>query len=87
MAEIYTARLLTYRGGQAVKLPRALRFPGKSVRIRRFGRGVLIEPIAPKPVDIREVFARLDRYLDTPFMEDGRQQPPMPPPDDVSFDD
>jgi antitoxin VapB len=87
MVVIYTARLFTHRGHQAVELPVACRFPGKSVRIRRAGRGVLIEPIKPPPVDIRAVFARLDCYLDTPFMEDGRQQPPMPPPGDVSFDE
>jgi antitoxin VapB len=53
------------------------------VRVRRVGRGVLLEPIE---TDVKAWFDRLDAYLDVPFMEDGRQQPPMPPPDDVSFD-
>jgi hypothetical protein len=54
------------------------------VRVRRVGRGVLLEPIE---TDIHEWFRRLDAYHDVPFMPDGRQQPPMPPPDDVSFDE
>jgi hypothetical protein len=29
----------------------------------------------------------LNRYHDIPFMPDGRQPPPMPPPDDVPFDE
>jgi hypothetical protein len=29
--------------------------------------------------------AELDRYRDIPFMEEGREQPPMPK-DDVSFE-
>lgn len=30
---------------QAVRLPKALRLPGKEVTIRRLGNGLLIEPI------------------------------------------
>jgi hypothetical protein len=33
--------------------------------------------------DFDEVFRRLDRFVDVPFMEDGRQQPPMPEPEDL----
>jgi len=32
------------------------------------------------PVDVTAWFAKLDEYLDEPFMPDGRRQPPMPPP-------
>jgi hypothetical protein len=35
---------------------------------------------------LRAWFESLDAYHDIPFMEDGREQPPMPPPD-VWFDD
>ena len=52
--------------------------------MRRVGRGVLLEPIE---TDVQAWFARLDAYRDVPFMPEGRQQPPMPPPDDVSFDE
>lgn len=33
---------------QAVRLPKEMRLPGKEVSIRRFGAGVLIEPINAK---------------------------------------
>jgi antitoxin VapB len=36
--------------------------------------------------EIRAIFAKLDTYRDIPFMEEGRQQPAIPPDDDVSFD-
>jgi antitoxin VapB len=35
--------------------------------------------------DVDAWLAALDRYKDLPFMEDGREQPPMPD-DDASFD-
>jgi antitoxin VapB len=87
MTETRTAKLFTHGRSQAVRLPKEFRFPGKEVRVRRVGRGVLLEPIATSAADIRAVFAKLARYHDIPFMEDGRQQPPMPPSDDVSFEE
>jgi hypothetical protein len=57
------------------------------VRVRRVGCSVLLEPIETSAADSRAVFARLARYHDIPFMPDGRQQTPMPPPDDVPFDE
>jgi antitoxin VapB len=87
MAETRTAKLFTHGRSQAVRLPKEFRLPGKEVRVRHVGRGVLLEPIETSAADVREIFARLARYHDIPFMEDGRQQPPMPPPDDVSFDE
>lgn len=36
------AKLFTTGGSQAVRLPREFRFPGKTVRLRRTNRGVLI---------------------------------------------
>ena len=47
---------------------------------------LLIEPMERDLEHIKAIFAELDRYRDVPFMEEGREQPPMPPPDDVSFD-
>ena len=87
MVEARTAKLFTHGRSQAVRLPKEFRLPGKEVSVRRVGRGVLLEPIEVDAADIREIFARLARYRDIPFMEDGRRQPPMPPPDDVSFDE
>jgi antitoxin VapB len=45
------------------------------VRVRHVGDGVLLEPIA---TDVDAWFAELDRFADVPFLEDGRDQPPMP---------
>jgi antitoxin VapB len=86
MSENATAKLFTHGRSQAVRLPKAFRLPGKEVRVRRLGNGVLLEPIEHDAGNIRALFAKLARYHDIPFMEEGRQQPPMPPPDDVSFD-
>jgi len=86
MAETGTAKLFRHGRSQAVRLPKEFRLPGKEVRVRRLGRGVLLEPIERDIKDIKAIFAELDRLRETPFMEDGRQQPAMPPPDDVSFD-
>ena len=67
-----TAKLFKSGRSQAVRLPREFRFEGKEVRIRRFGMGVLLEP---KEIDMDEWRRVLDSYLDTPFMEEGRDQP------------
>jgi antitoxin VapB len=79
-AEVATAKLFMHGRSQAVRLPKAFRLPGKEVRIRRFGSGVLLEPI---PFDVKAWFARLDSYGDVPFMLEGREQPPLPPDEDL----
>ena len=30
------------------------------------------------PIDVEVLFAQLDKFKDVPFMEEGRDQPPMP---------
>ena len=85
-----TATLFMDGDSQAVRLPDAFRLPGTAVRVTRSGDGVLLEPIAeaPTPERIRAILAEIDALSDEPFMPEGRNQPPMPPPDDVaSFDD
>jgi len=72
------ARIFKSGGSQAVRLPKEFRVPGTQVRVRRIGRGVLLEPL-DEPFDVKAWFAKLDEYLDEPFVPDGRQQPPMPP--------
>jgi len=52
--------------------------PGTQVRVRRIGRGVLLEPV-DVPFDVKAWFDKLDEYVDEPFMRNGRQQPPMQP--------
>jgi antitoxin VapB len=84
MADTRTAKLFKHGRSQAVRLPKEFRLPGKEVRVRRVGRGILLEPIE---TDLQAWFDRLDAYRDVPFMSEGRQQPSMPPSDDVSFDE
>jgi antitoxin VapB len=76
------AKLFKHGRSQAVRLPKEFRLPGKEVRIRKFGGGVLLEPVR----DWAEVFVELDRIGEAPFMENGREQPPMPPGEDLEFD-
>ena len=76
------AKLFMHGRSQAVRLPKEFRLPGKEVRVRRDGQNVVLEPVE---FDVKSWLAELARYHDIPFMEDGRQQPPMPK-DDVSFD-
>ena len=48
------------------------------MRVRRVGRGLLLEP-TDEVFDVKGWFAKLDEYLDEPFMPEGRQQPPSDP--------
>jgi antitoxin VapB len=77
------APLFTTGRSQAVRLPKEFRFKGDKVRISHVeGGGVLLQPAK---IDIDALFRKLDEYGDLPFMEDGREQPPMPP-DQKIFD-
>ena len=58
-----------------VRLPREFRFEGDRVRVRRAGRGVLVEPVF---TDVSAWFAELDRLASEPFMPEGREQPLTP---------
>jgi antitoxin VapB len=60
---------------QAVRLPQEFRFAGDRVRVRRFGDGVLLQPVISDPV---EWFAELDRLNAEPFFVKGRKQPKAP---------
>ncbi len=69
------AKLFKNGSSQAVRLPRAFRFKGDSVRIRREGDSVILDPV----ITTKEWFALLDSFNDEPFMPEGRDQPEMPP--------
>jgi antitoxin VapB len=75
MPDVRVAKLFRSGGGQAIRLPKEFRFSGDRVRIRRMGKGVLLEPMA---VDVDAWFAALDRLGAEPFMVDGRNQPKTP---------
>ena len=70
-----TAKLFRNGRSQAVRLPREFRFDGDRVRVRRSGRGVLVEPIF---ADVADWFRELDRFAAEEFMADGRRQAPTP---------
>ena len=80
MADIGVARIFMHGRSQAVRLPLAFRLPGDRVRVRRVEGGILLEPMV---TDIDAWFAAMDRFADVPFMEEGRQQPPMSAPEDL----
>jgi antitoxin VapB len=81
MRETGTAKLFKHGCSQAVRLPKEFRLPGKEVRVRRLGRGVILEPIERDRETIRAVFAEIDRLGGADFLPEGRpEQPPMPPP-------
>jgi len=69
------AALFQNGGSQAVRLPKPFQFTGDRVRIRRLGRGVLLEPMSSDPSDW---FAALDAFNSEPFMPEGRVQPKTP---------
>lgn len=70
------ARLFMHGRSQAVRLPKAFRFPGTRVRVRRVGQGVLLEPLG---LDLDAWWAGIDECVSVPFMPQGRGQPPPPP--------
>lgn len=76
------AKIFMHGRSQAVRLPKAFRLDGKEVRVRRDGRRLILEPVAS---DVDEWFEHLDTYSE-PFMEEGRDQSPMPA-DRAVFDD
>jgi antitoxin VapB len=78
-------RTKTFRhgGSQAVRIPKDLRLPDGEVTVRRYGRGVLVEPVAKR--NLAALWAALDRVSED-FMADDRQQPPIPV-SGVNFDD
>lgn len=80
MSNTGIAKIFMHGRSQAVRLPLAFRLPGNRVRVRRVDKGILLEPMV---TDTDAWFSELDRFADVPFMEDGRGQPPMPPPKDL----
>lgn len=80
MVEVRRAKLFNNGRSQAVRLPKEFRFSGKEVRVSRLGKGVLLEPVE---FDVDAWFARIDAHGDVPFMEEERNQPPMPEPENI----
>lgn len=80
MAEEVTAKLFMNGRSQAVRLPKEFRFEGDRVRVRRMGKGVLLEPMETT-FDVQAWFARMDALGSEDFLPDwpeARNQPEMP---------
>ncbi len=60
------AKLFSHGGSQAVRLPKAFRFEGREVRVRKDGDRVILEPIMR---DWDAFWARLDAICEEPFPE------------------
>jgi antitoxin VapB len=75
-----TAKLFQTGRSQAVRLPKEFRCPGKEVRIRRVGTGVLLEPMH---LDPKQWFAAIDAAGGDPILPDGREQPAPQERDDL----
>ena len=57
MTERQRAKLFMHGGSQAVRLPKAFRFEGAEVTVRRVGEAVILEPVT---ADLPSLWARLD---------------------------
>lgn len=82
-----TAKLFMHGRSQAVRLPKEFRLPGKEVRVRRVGLGILLQPVERNTKRVRSILDELERFRSIPFMETGREQPPMPPASSASLDE
>jgi antitoxin VapB len=73
------AKLFRHGGSQAVRLPKAFRFEGEEVTVRREGNAVILEPVKvfkPKtPAEWEAFWAEIDALSDGEFPD--REQPPM----------
>jgi antitoxin VapB len=70
-----TAKLFTHGRSQAVRLPKAFRFEGTEVRIVKVGNAVILQPMR---TDDAMPWNLIDQTGDSPFMQEGRDQPSMP---------
>jgi antitoxin VapB len=75
------AKLFKHGGSQAVRLPKAFRFEGTEVSVRRSGDAVILEPVGParrRPRTAEEwkaFWAKVDSFGDADFPD--RVQPMM----------
>jgi len=73
------AKLFQHGGSQAVRLPKAFRFEGSEVSIRKEGDAVILEPVKRKRPRTQEemdaFWAEIDDMLHGEFPD--RDQPPL----------
>lgn len=88
MSDTAITKLFQTGRSQIVRLSEGFHLPGKEVRVRRYGRGVLLEPMERSVVDIQAIFAEIARLRGIDFLPEGQpEQPPMPPADEVSLNE
>jgi len=72
------AKLFQHGGSQAVRLPKAFRFEGTEVSVRREGDRVILEPVKARrprtPEELEALWAEIDRNGGADFPD--RDQPP-----------
>ena len=82
------AKLFQHGGSQAVRLPKAFRFEGTEVSVRRDGDAVILEPVKPRghrtPEEWAAFWAEIDALSGNEFPD--RDQPPMQERDWSKFD-
>ncbi|MBU3666029.1 MAG: AbrB/MazE/SpoVT family DNA-binding domain-containing protein [Chthoniobacterales bacterium] len=72
-----TTTLFMNGRSQAVRLPKQLRLPGKRAKIRRFGRGLLLEPMGDESWP--EGYFEKVLIKDNSFKRPGQGEvPPLP---------
>ena len=73
------AKLFQHGGSQAVRLPKAFRFEGTEVTVRREGEAVILEPVKAKRPPTREEMDAFWTKVDSLGGDDfpDREQPPM----------
>jgi antitoxin VapB len=74
MPERVIAKLFLNGRSQAVRLPKEFRFRGDKVHVRRVDNGVLLEPV----LEVKDWFARLDKFAQETPLETGLDQPSTP---------
>ena len=79
--QLARAKLFSHGGSQAVRLPKAFRFEGGEVSIRREGDAVILEPVrkrAATQAELDAFWAEIDALMDPddPF--------PDPPPQTIT---
>ncbi len=69
------AKIFVTGGSQAVRLPKAFRLPGNMARVRKHGRGVLLEPMNTSTA---AWFGEMDKQGGEALLAAGRGQPRAP---------
>jgi antitoxin VapB len=83
------AKLFMHGGSQAVRLPKAFRFEGAEVSVRKEGDAVILEPVTRKSPQTPEDWAVFWKGIDDLGLEGGIECPPRdrtPWRDPPSFD-